>query len=116
MWIAFGLATFQWADHDFVYVFACGQELFLGTLSAALFALLMGVSWPAVAASQFTAYMALLNLGRTLGSKLAGPAREAFDTQGVFLAAGILQIAVLVLLLPIDPRQNRRELGEGDPS
>ncbi|MBM3984261.1 MAG: MFS transporter [Planctomycetes bacterium] len=112
LWIAFGLGQPLWADHGFVYAYACGQELLLGTLSAALFALLMGVSWPAVAASQFTAYMALLNLGRTLGARLAGPASEALQVHAVFLAFGTAQVALLLLLFAIDPRQNRRELGE----
>jgi len=112
LWIAFGLAQPLWGDARAVYAFACGHELLLGTLSAALFALLMGVSWPVVAASQFTAYMALLNLGRTLGARLAGPARGVFETPGIFLAFGAAQVGVVLLLLLIDPHQNRRELGE----
>jgi MFS transporter, PAT family, beta-lactamase induction signal transducer AmpG len=112
LWITFGLASSQWRDHTFIYAFACGQELFLGMLSASLFALLMGVSWPAVAASQFTAYMALLNLGRTLGGKLAGLVSDLWEVHGIFLVCGATQIVVLLLLLPIDPHQNRRELGE----
>ena len=105
------ISTAAWPEPGFIVAYACGQDLFIGTLSASLFALLMGVSWPVVAASQFTAYMALLNLGRTLGSKLAGPMRDALDVQGTFIAFGIMQIVVLLLLLPIDPDQNRRELG-----
>lgn len=113
LWVAFGLAQAEWADRQLVYTFACAQELFLGTLSASMFALLMGVSWPAVAASQFTAYMALMNLGRTLGARLAGPVSGALETPAVFMAFGLAQVAVPLLLLAIDPAQNRRELGEG---
>ena len=109
-WIFFGLVPEWWPDDDFIFAGACAGELIGGMLSAALFALLMGVSWPAVAASQFTAYMALLNLGRTIGSKLSGSAYEAFDVSGTFIAFGIAQISVVVLLLAIDPDQNRREL------
>lgn len=116
IWIVFGLAQSWWDNPDFIYVFVCAMELFLGTLSASLFALLMGVSWPMVAATQFTAYMALLNLGRTIGSKLAGTMRDIFETHGVFLALGATQIIVLLLLLAIDPRQNRRDLGDGTTS
>ncbi len=111
--LAFGLGASWWGDGNFIYAYVCAQELFLGTLSASLFALLMGVSWPVVAASQFTAYMALLNLGRTLGSKLAGPLTESLGTAGTYLGLGAFQIAVIFLLLPIDPNQNRRELGDG---
>ncbi len=111
--LAFGLGASMWGDGNFIYAYVCAQELFLGTLSASLFALLMGVSWPAVAASQFTAYMALSNLGRTLGSKLAGPLTESLGTAGTYLGLGAFQIAVIFLLVPIDVNQNRRELGDG---
>lgn len=111
LWIVFGLATSLWPDTTFIYAYTCAQELLLGTLSASLFALLMGVSWPAVAASQFTAFMALLNLGRTLGAKLAGTF-EDLGARSTYLAIGAFQIALVLILIPIDPQQNRRELGE----
>jgi PAT family beta-lactamase induction signal transducer AmpG len=114
VFLGFGLLDSWWPDPDFILVFVCVRDLCYGVLSASLFALLMGVSWPVVAASQFTAYMALLNIGRTLGSKLAGPITDAFGTQGSFFALGTLQIGVLLLLLPIDPQQSRRELGGAD--
>ena len=110
LWIGFGLVPEWWPDDDFIFAAACAGELINGMLSASLFALLMGVSWPVVAASQFTAYMALLNLGRTIGSKLAGPVDSTFEVTGVFIVFGIAQIAVIGLLLAIDPHQNRREL------
>lgn len=114
VFITFALAESYWPDPDFILGFMCAREVCNGTLSASLFALLMGVSWPAVAASQFTAYMALLNLGRTIGSKLAGPLADNLGTYGTFLGLGIWQIAVILLLLPINPQQNRRELGDGE--
>ena len=72
----------------------------------------MGVSWPRVAATQFTAYMAMLNLSRTIGSKLAGPLVSELGVAGCYIAVGVLQIAVIGLLIWLDPHQNRRELGE----
>lgn len=114
VFLGFGIGSTWWGDDNFIYAYVCAQELFTGTLSAALFALLMGVAWPAVAASQFTAYMALLNFGRSLGGKLAGPLTDAFGTAGTFVALGAYQLLVILLLLPIDPDQNRRELGEAD--
>ncbi len=112
VFLVFALNEAYWPDKTFILGYMCAREVCYGTLSAALFALLMGVSWPVVAASQFTAYMALLNLGRTLGSKLAGPLTDSLGTSGTFLTLGIWQLVVIALLLPIDPNQNRRELGE----
>jgi PAT family beta-lactamase induction signal transducer AmpG len=112
VFLTFALGEAYWEDRTFIVFYSCAREVCYGTLSASLFALLMGVSWPAVAATQFTAYMALLNLGRTLGSKLAGPLTDELGTRGTFLTLGIWQLVVIALLLPIDPSQNRRELGD----
>ncbi len=111
-WLAFAASESSWTSRSFVVTIWCAGELAFGILSASLFALFMDLSWPRVAATQFTAFMALLNLSRTIGSKLAGPAQEALGFVGTYVACGVLQIAVVVLLLPIDPHQNRRELGD----
>jgi PAT family beta-lactamase induction signal transducer AmpG len=113
-WIGFGLAEPFWPHHGVIVVTSCIEQFFLGTLSAALFALFMGVAWPRVAASQFTAFMALLNLSRTLGAKLASSVSESLGFVGCYIAFGILQIAVVLWLIPLDPQQNRRELPSGD--
>lgn len=110
-WFAFAAAEPYWGERNLIVAFACTGALFVGTMSAALFALFMDVSWPRVAATQFTAYMALLNLSRTVGAKLAGPVSGAFGMTGAYIAFGVLQCLLVLLLLPLDPRQNRRELG-----
>ncbi len=113
-WIAFALLEPLWIERTVIVATTCLEQFFLGTLSAALFALYMGVAWPRVAASQFTAYMALLNASRTLGAKLAGPLNEWLGTVGCYFVFGILQIAVVAWLIALDPHQNRRELPSGD--
>jgi PAT family beta-lactamase induction signal transducer AmpG len=112
LWIVFSRAGSLWPDRTFIVTITCAQELFFGTLSAAVFALCMSVSWPRVAATQFTAYMALLNLSRTLGARAAGVLNEYLGFAGTYLAVGALQIAVIALLFRLDPHQNRRELDE----
>lgn len=111
-WIGFAAAEPWWPIKSFIVAASCADQLLLGTLSASLFTLFMDVSWPRVAATQFTAYMALLNLSRTFGAKLAGVVDTDFGTAGAYIAFGALQIAVVLLLIFLDPTQNRRELGE----
>ncbi len=90
------------------------EPLLQSTMSVGLFAMFMAVSWPRVAATQFTAYMAMMNLSTTVGHWIAGPLDEALDYQGLYLAAALLQAtAPLALLWWIDPAQTRRELGDG---
>ena len=52
--------------------YAFAEQFCIGVMTVSLYAaIFMGVSWPAIAATQFTAYMALLNLSLTSGTKLA---------------------------------------------
>jgi hypothetical protein len=71
----------------------------------------MQVSWPLVAATQFTAYMAMLNLSRTLGQGLTVEIADLVTFQGAYVVAAGLQLLPLPLLALIDPTQTRRVLG-----
>ncbi|HIE98152.1 MAG TPA: MFS transporter [Fuerstia sp.] len=88
------------------------QEFLLGMVSVALFSLFMTISWPRVAATQFTTYMALMNLSTTCGSYAAGQLSVHFAVQQILIIAGLLQIAVMIPVLFIDPGQTRRVLGD----
>lgn len=88
------------------------QEGIFGMLSATLFAFFMTISWPRVAATQFTAYMALMNLSTTLGSYLAGQLSPDVTFQQILVTAGIVQLLVALPILWIDEGQTRRVLGE----
>ncbi len=82
----------------------------LGLFSSSLFALGMDVSWPRIAGSQFTMYMALLNFSQVIGYQLPPLLNRELSFFGVYVAAGAFQIGALALLLLIDPAQPRREL------
>jgi MFS transporter, PAT family, beta-lactamase induction signal transducer AmpG len=112
VWLGFAAARPHWASPGVVTGFALANEGCLGLVTVASFTLCMDVAWPRVAATQFTAFMALGNLGRTAGAKLAGPATAALGAAGAFALFGAVQIAIVVLLVPLDPGQNRRELGD----
>lgn len=79
-----------------------------------LFAICMDLSWPRVAASQFTAYMATLNLSSVIGQKLAGPMTEALGFGPFFLVLGVANLAALIILPFVDPGETRRVLGTGE--
>ena len=52
---------------------------------------------PSVAATQFTAYMALLNLSYTAGNTMS-PWLEPLGVRPVYLLAAVVQISVLLVL------------------
>jgi len=86
--------------------------LLISTMAGGLFALCMDLSLPAIAATQFTAYMALSNFSVSIGQYLGGQVAEHLSYAQLFLAAGVLQILVALFIVPIQPLQARRELGE----
>ena len=65
------------------------------------------------ASTQFTAYMALLNLSRTIGQWLTSQLDGAITVEGAYALAALMQITPLILLGLIDSKQARRVLGSG---
>jgi PAT family beta-lactamase induction signal transducer AmpG len=111
LWIAFALLEPHWQQRWLSTALLLAEPLFGALMTVGLFALFMDLTWPAVAATQFTASMALLNLSTTIGHKIAGGLDALLSDAGLYAACGAFQIALLALLLGIDPGQTRRELG-----
>jgi PAT family beta-lactamase induction signal transducer AmpG len=101
VWITFAMLAPQWDRTDVVFGWVAMDTICQAVATVALFAIFMRVASPAVAATQFTASMALMNLATTAGSWLAGPVGAALDTPTVFLIAGFLQ-PLAGLLLPAE--------------
>ena len=112
IWTVFGLMPEVWDDRIFVNIILIGGSLLSGMISVSLFALFMGMSWPRVAATQFTAYMALMNLSTVLGYRVAGWLEGRMEWTSFYFLGGILQVVAVLVLLAIAPHQSRRALGE----
>jgi PAT family beta-lactamase induction signal transducer AmpG len=117
-WAVFGLLPYMWPNDVFVYTLALWEPFFQAVMSVSLFAVFMDVSWPRVGASQFTAYMALMNFSSTLGFRASGKLTEALSDHGLYLVLAAIQLAVTALLLGIDLTEARRKLPrpEGTPA
>jgi PAT family beta-lactamase induction signal transducer AmpG len=122
MYLAFGLASpesgvlgVDWAARWFVTAYILAGEFLTSLLSVALFAIYLNISWPKVAATQFTAYMALLNLSTTIGLKVSGVLDTNLSTATIFMLAGAFQAAIILLLPLIDLSQTRRVLPDAGP-
>lgn len=96
---AFGLLEPWWSSRGLLVAYLVVESGLLAVLNVSLFALFMSIASPRVAATQFTAYMALLNLSTTIGLRLAGPLDGRFEPATIYLVAGVLQ-AAMVLVLP----------------
>lgn len=111
LWTGFAFAQPLWKSDVFIYSILLVEPTCVGLMTVSLFALCMDVSWPRIAATQFTAYMSLANFSTTLGYRLAGHAAGWWTFQGIYLAAAVIHLAVAALLPFIDPHQTRRTLG-----
>ena len=106
-----GSGWFSWDSYSAIVTYLLLSGFMASLITVGLFSMYITVSWPVVAATQFTAYMAILNLSTTIGQWTAGH----FSTLGVVTVLIIfasLQIAVVALLPLIDVHQTRRVLGE----
>lgn len=112
IWISYGLFPTLLQSKPAVKVMLLSQEFLLAVLSVSLFSLFMGISWPRVAATQFTTYMALMNLSTTIGSYIAGVLSSQFNVAQMLLIAGVLQSLLVLPVLLIDIHQTRRVLGD----
>lgn len=93
------LVTAMWIA---TLTYSVAQGLMYGTRTA----LYMDVTNPRVAATQFTAYMAMMNLAIAYSATWQGIAIEALGYPNTLLidaVTGLLGLAVLPLIKPIDP-------------
>lgn len=134
IWIAMAFALPLWHSVVYQWIAAAVVGLLMGFMASSYFSLAMDVSWKRVGGSQFSGYMALLNLSMVIAYKLAGPV-EAFahkcveGTIGTFLSQfacfseaellpyALIYIAMagfhLIILIPlafIDPEQTKNTL------
>ena len=75
-----------------------------------IYSLMMKVTWGEVGGTQFTGYMAMMNLSAIIGYQLAEPIASRFDYPTLFVIAAVLETLVVLAVLLIDPSQTRREL------
>ena len=123
MYVVFGLASpeseanlflYDWNDKTFVIIYILISTAMIAMISASMFSMCMTVSWPKVAGTQFTAYMAILNLSTSFGNKISGFLDIYMTLPAIFILAAALQI-IAVLFFPLfDIHQTRRELGGND--
>ncbi len=110
LWVSMGSIPGALNNQNVATVLLLGQELLLALLSVSLFALFMSISWPRIAATQFTTYMAFLNLSTTIGSYSAGYLSNDYTATDILIFAGAIQVLIVLPVLLIDPQQTRRVL------
>ena len=114
--VAWGMTESLWSS-TFYLVFIWSLSTFVMALvSINLYSLMMRITWGEVGGTQFTGYMAMMNLSAIIGYQIAGPLSERFDYPTLFLIAGALETLIILAAIYIDPDETNRELGHDDSS
>ena len=90
-----------WSIHTFLWAM----------VSINVYSLMMRITWGEVGGTQFTAYMAMMNLSAIIGYQLTDPLASRFDYPTLFLISAVLETVVILGAIFIDPDETRRLLG-----
>lgn len=108
-WISYFLLENSWTNSTVVTVLFLAESILAAFLQVSMFALFMGLCAPKVAATQFTAYMALLNVSNGIGAKLAGTFEQLLGVSTMHLALAGIQVLLLVIVVGITPPASSQE-------
>ena len=108
--LAWGVLDSMWSEGWFMMLVWIVHTFLWAIVSICAYSLMMRVTWAEVGGTQFTGYMAMMNLSAIIGYQLTGPLAERFDYPTLFLIGAALQTMVILAVLYIDPDQTRREL------
>ncbi len=107
---AIGLSSEGWGSYWLVFGLVCGSSVSDGFFIVALYTFLMGLTRKEVAASQFAAYMAAVNLSAVWSMVSGGWLAERMGTSALFTLAGLGQLVMLLPLLVLFRRQRRAKV------
>ena len=98
--LVMGVASLKsfWDSGIFITAFIAIYNILYVFLTIAFFAAGMELCWKRVAATQFTLYMAISNLGKATGAAILGPLHEVLPWEYVILSFAGFAVVMLVLI------------------
>ncbi|MCB0467202.1 MAG: MFS transporter [Aequorivita sp.] len=96
-----------WSNNLIIYTFILSYYTLYTFLCIAVFASAMHLCWKTVAATQFTLYMALSNMGRAAGAAMLGVLKTKFSWEIVFLIIAIMPVIMVILIQLINFKKHR---------
>ncbi len=101
-----------WQNEIFVTGFIISFYVLLTFTTIAIFASAMQLCWKRVAATQFTLYMAISNLGLAGGAALIGPLKDILSWEYVILTYIVFAITMLILIRFINFEKHSKRVDE----
>jgi PAT family beta-lactamase induction signal transducer AmpG len=108
--VAMGLLPALWSTRSAVQMYVSTYVILDTLITIAFFAVLMAACWKRVAATQFSLYMAIANMGLSGGAALLGPLRQWLSYPHVFFVVAACALLVVVLLVFVDVERHRQRV------
>jgi PAT family beta-lactamase induction signal transducer AmpG len=112
--LAAGSLPHLWPSHTLASAYVILTQMIYVTVAVVFLATFMGMCWKRVAATQFTLYMALANLGYSAGAALAGPLKAVFEYNHIFFVLAGIGVATLALLYFVDLEAHQKRIADLD--
>jgi MFS transporter, PAT family, beta-lactamase induction signal transducer AmpG len=96
--IGITMLKIYWGQEEFIIGFIFAYYILETFLVIAVFATAMQLCWKRISATQFTLYMAISNLGHSLGSALLGPLKDYLNWEYVILSFAFFALIMLVIV------------------
>ncbi len=106
-----GLSDSLWDEVWFMIIIWSMQTLGWSIVMINIYSLMMKITWSEVGGTQFTAYMAMMNLSAIIGYQLTEPLGSRYSYSTLFLIAAVFESLVILGALFIDPNETRAVLG-----
>ncbi len=108
--LTWGLLDSMWGEGWFMMLVWIIHTFLWAIVSICAYSLMMRVTWAEVGGTQFTGYMAMMNLSAIIGYQLAPIFAAQYDYQTIFYIAAVLETFVILAALLIDPEETDRTL------
>ena len=110
-----GMNESLWNNGLFMMTVWSLQTFVWAMVSINIYSLMMRITWTEVGGTQFTGYMAMMNLSAIIGYQLTAPLAARFDYSTLFYIAAVLETVVILGAMFIDPEETRREMAKRVP-
>ena len=110
-----GLTESFWSSGLFMMAIWSIHTFLWAMVSINVYSLMMRITWGEVGGTQFTAYMAMMNLSAIIGYQLTDPLASRFDYSTLFLISSVLETVVILGAVFINPNETRELLGVHKP-
>ena len=108
--VIWGLTDAWWNNSAYLVSIWCIHTFVFAIVSINVFSLMMRITWSEVGGTQFTGYMAMMNLSAIIGYQLTDPLASRYNYTTLFLIAAVLETLMIGAALYIDPNETRRLL------